>query len=391
MPKTRALIGDRGTTFTRSFASYSLCCPSRATLYTGPVRAQPRRAQQHAAVGRLHAAGHLELAAAVAAGARATGPCTSGKFLNGYGRLSPPTVVPPGFNDWHGTVDPSTYSFSTTRSTRTAPCARTPAVLLDRLLRPAGRRADRRGRACRQALLHVGRLPGPSQRRAARARRSGRARDAGRGAPARERLRVDGPAAAALVQRGRRVGQAAGDAPAPRRSGWSARRRSRRATSSGWSRCWRSTTRSPRSSRRCASIGELDDTLILFTSDNGFFHGEHRVPTGKLLVYEPSIRLPLLMRGPGVPAGGGGPPARDQRGPRSHDPRRRRRAPGPRPGRPLAARARRATRASSGAGSCCRGREPAGPDHRGAAQLPLEVRRAPHRGGGAVRPGARSR
>ena len=29
MPKTRALIGDRGTTFTRSFANYSLCCPSR--------------------------------------------------------------------------------------------------------------------------------------------------------------------------------------------------------------------------------------------------------------------------------------------------------------------------------------------------------------------------
>ena len=49
--------------------------------------------------------------------------------------------------------------------------------------------------------------------------------------------------------------------------------------------------------------GELDDTLILFTSDNGFFHGEHRVRQGKLLVYEPSIRLPLFMRGPGVPAG----------------------------------------------------------------------------------------
>jgi hypothetical protein len=51
------------------------------------------------------------------------------------------------------------------------------------------------------------------------------------------------------------------------------------------------------------AAGELDDTLILFTSDNGFFHGEHRVPTGKLLPYEPSIRLPLYMRGPGVPEG----------------------------------------------------------------------------------------
>jgi arylsulfatase A-like enzyme len=44
------------------------------------------------------------------------------------------------------------------------------------------------------------------------------------------------------------------------------------------------------------STGQLDNTLILFTSDNGFFHGEHRVANGKVLLYEPSIRVPLLMR-----------------------------------------------------------------------------------------------
>ena len=41
----------------------------------------------------------------------------------------------------------------------------------------------------------------------------------------------------------------------------------------------------------------------MFTSDNGFFHGEHRVPTGKVLLYEPSMRVPLIMRGPGIPRG----------------------------------------------------------------------------------------
>jgi arylsulfatase A-like enzyme len=44
------------------------------------------------------------------------------------------------------------------------------------------------------------------------------------------------------------------------------------------------------------ATGQLDNTLILFTSDNGFFHGEHRVRNGKVLLYEPSIRVPLLMR-----------------------------------------------------------------------------------------------
>ena len=55
--------------------------------------------------------------------------------------------------------------------------------------------------------------------------------------------------------------------------------------------------------RALRAAGELDDTLVIFTSDNGFFHGEHRVQSGKVLPYEPSIRVPLLIRGPGVPRG----------------------------------------------------------------------------------------
>jgi N-acetylglucosamine-6-sulfatase len=49
--------------------------------------------------------------------------------------------------------------------------------------------------------------------------------------------------------------------------------------------------------------GQLDRTLIVFTSDNGYFHGEHRIPKDKQRIYEESIRVPLQMRGPGIPAG----------------------------------------------------------------------------------------
>jgi hypothetical protein len=49
--------------------------------------------------------------------------------------------------------------------------------------------------------------------------------------------------------------------------------------------------------------GELDDTLLIYTSDNGFYAGEHRLQTGKNRVYEEAIRVPLLIRGPGVPKG----------------------------------------------------------------------------------------
>jgi arylsulfatase A-like enzyme len=49
--------------------------------------------------------------------------------------------------------------------------------------------------------------------------------------------------------------------------------------------------------------GELENTYVFFASDNGFELGEHRYTEGKGLMYEESIRVPLLVRGPGVPAG----------------------------------------------------------------------------------------
>ena len=49
--------------------------------------------------------------------------------------------------------------------------------------------------------------------------------------------------------------------------------------------------------------GKLANTIVIFTSDNGYTHGEHRIRAAKVFPYEPSIRVPLLMRGPGVPAG----------------------------------------------------------------------------------------
>jgi arylsulfatase A-like enzyme len=50
--------------------------------------------------------------------------------------------------------------------------------------------------------------------------------------------------------------------------------------------------------------GELERTYIFFTSDNGFHLGQHRLPKGKMTPYEEDIRVPLIVRGPGVPRGG---------------------------------------------------------------------------------------
>ena len=55
--------------------------------------------------------------------------------------------------------------------------------------------------------------------------------------------------------------------------------------------------------RALAEAGELRDTYVIFVSDNGFVQGEHRIEGGKAVPYESSIRVPLLVRGPGVARG----------------------------------------------------------------------------------------
>jgi arylsulfatase A-like enzyme len=44
--------------------------------------------------------------------------------------------------------------------------------------------------------------------------------------------------------------------------------------------------------------GQLDNTILVFTSDNGYFYGEHGLSVERRLAYEESIRLPLLLRYP---------------------------------------------------------------------------------------------
>lgn len=46
--------------------------------------------------------------------------------------------------------------------------------------------------------------------------------------------------------------------------------------------------------------GLLDSTFVFFTSDNGFHFGHFRLPPAKAHVYEFDVRVPLLVRGPGV-------------------------------------------------------------------------------------------
>jgi len=51
------------------------------------------------------------------------------------------------------------------------------------------------------------------------------------------------------------------------------------------------------------ATGQLANTYVFFSSDNGFHQGEHRLMSGKQTAFEEDLRIPLSVRGPGVPVG----------------------------------------------------------------------------------------
>ncbi|CAN5791401.1 hypothetical protein BH18ACT11_BH18ACT11_12210 [soil metagenome] len=50
--------------------------------------------------------------------------------------------------------------------------------------------------------------------------------------------------------------------------------------------------------------GEISNTYLILTSDNGYHLGQHRLGAGKMTAYEEDMRVPLAISGPGVASGG---------------------------------------------------------------------------------------
>ena len=55
--------------------------------------------------------------------------------------------------------------------------------------------------------------------------------------------------------------------------------------------------------KKLEAKGLLNNTYIFYTTDNGYHIGQHRMHPGKECPYETDIHIPLVVRGPGIPAG----------------------------------------------------------------------------------------
>jgi arylsulfatase A-like enzyme len=305
MTNVNSMLARQGTTFDSSFASFPLCCPSRATFLTGQY------GHNHTIMGNSAPAGGYDKLApthgnTLPAWLQQAGYHTVhvGKYLNGYGRTNP-TAVPPGWTEWYGSTDPSTYRFYNYTLNENG-------RLVTYGTGAANYQADVYNRKAVELVRRLAPAPKPFFLSVAfLAPHSGGPRDS------------DDPANQATPSPAPRHRNAFTNQPLPTppslneadMSDKPAAMRNRPLIGPGRLNGIRENYQQRLESLLAVdeavrdilaaleATRELARTYVIFTADNGFFHGEHRVPAGKVLVYEPSVRVPLIVRGPGIPRG----------------------------------------------------------------------------------------
>src|SRR2546423_4779635 len=306
MPNVRSLIAARGVTFENSFVNFSLCCPSRATFLTGQYAHNHGVLSNVGPHGGYHTFKKARTHDNLAVWLRRAGYYTGlvGKYLNGYGKHNP-RFVPPGWSAWYaaiGNTDQQVYDYSLNANGHLVHYGSAPAAFKqDVPTRKAVRFLQRGTPGSKPFFLWLtypaphaaGPDPNPNPPQDCAHAAKPAPRDAG--AFASEPLpKPPSFNEAKVSDKVRNV-----------------RRRPRLGSGrvAGITQAYRCELESLLSVDRGVKRvidelkrkGELANTYVIFTSDNGAFHGEHRIAAGKVKPYEPSIRVPLVLRGPGIP------------------------------------------------------------------------------------------
>lgn len=307
LTKVHQLLADKGVTFANNVVSFSLCCPSRATYLTGQY------AHNHHVHGNIPPAGgyslfaHQDTTFPVALQKAGYDTVHIGKYLNGYG-LQKPVPVPPGWTDWHGSIDPTTYRYygftlMQHGKPRTYP-KRKADYQADVYTDIATSEIRARARSKKPYFLNVAYLAPHAQAGSSTAAGAdGNELHAAIPAP-RDAHRFDHtplPRSAAYDEAD------VSDKPAGIRALPRITPKVRRTITTNYDKYLGSLLAVDdgvaRIMKTLAQTHQLRNTIVMFTSDNGFLFGEHRITAGKVFFYEPSIRVPLIVRGPGIPQG----------------------------------------------------------------------------------------
>jgi N-acetylglucosamine-6-sulfatase len=308
MPKTRRLIGGRGVSFRRYYASNPLSCPSRTTNLTGQY-SKNHKLTRNQFRNRVYCSKPKLLnyrnLLPVWLQKRGYRTLHVGRFFNAFGLGGRTRRVAPGWDYWANPVETNvsagalffgyrlningelTGKFGSRRK-------RKPKAYFTDVITRLGlkqvRRTDRSTpfylavdhRAPHEDLAPpVGPQPAPRHGRSLRGKRLptppnyNEADVSDKAQWLRNSLRLSSTNSSLIKRR------------------YVRRLRSLRSVDDSVGRIVRTLRR----------LGELKRTYVFFTSDNGFFNGEHRISKGKFRPYEEATHVPLLVRGPGIPRG----------------------------------------------------------------------------------------
>ena len=292
MPEINSLVAEEGLSFEEAFVSHPICCPSRATILTGLYDHNHRilgNGPPRGGFQKFVSEGHEENSIAVALQESGYRTAFFGKYLNGY-PAGNPTHVPPGWDEWYAKLNgQQPYDYQINENGEVVSYdSDTEDYYTDVLSRQATDFIGSAAQDSRPFFMYV--------------------------AP----TAPHDPAIPAERHKGAFAGEEAPRPPSFNEEDVSEKPYGIR-------------NRDPLSEEDISEIDEryqnrlesmlavdelvapliqelqaaakLENTYIFFTSDNGWFQGEHRIPEGKDRPHEESAHIPLFVRGPGIAAG----------------------------------------------------------------------------------------
>ncbi len=303
MPWTRSLIGDQGVSFDQSFVSDSLCCPSRAAFLTGQYA---HNNNVTAGNGYRLLDGTRTLAVWLQAAGYHTG--LIGKYLNGYGRRNAggPTVVPLGWSEWNAALpfDQAPYDYTLNTNGTVVSYGSAPGDFKgDVLATKALDFIDSNAPSPDPFFLWVT-FTAPHNVNPFDGASFVGCDNAARPAPPDASAFATAPVPKSPSFDEADVSDKPPDVsrmPSLAPGDVAEMERQIRCRLASLQYVDRAVAEMVESLR---DAGELENTLIVFTSDNGMLLGEHRIRGSKIYPYEESIRVPLMMRGPRMPSAG---------------------------------------------------------------------------------------
>ncbi len=291
MPNLRTLLIEEGASFENAFTSQSLCCPSRATILTGQyahTNGIKGNKLPDGGFRKFRDEGLEEDTIATRLQEEGYRTAYFGKYLNEYGE-DDPTHVPPGWNEWYGKLnEQKLYDYKINENGEVVSYGSETEDFFTDVL--SGQATDFVKRAAPENQPFVAYVAPTAPH-----------------GPATPAERHKGAFAMGEAPRYPSFNEEdVSDKPSWRReterfseeeiSGIDAYHQKRLKSMLAVDEMVGSLV------KELEAAGELGNTYIFFTSDNGWLAGVHRMKEGKDRAYEESVHVPLFVRGPGIPA-----------------------------------------------------------------------------------------